>query len=119
MFTLYKSIYINRKTYRFMRFYFDIYSTIATHFIFEVFYGISEAGFCWIVETIQKIQKQPPELFCKKRYLQNFANFTGKHLCWSLFLIKLQALGLQLYKKETPTKAISCIKFAKFLRTPI
>ena len=28
--------------------------------------------------------------------LKNFSNFTGKHLCWSLFLIKLQA-GLQLY----------------------
>ena len=23
--------------------------------------------------------------------LKNFANFTGKHLCWSLLLIKLQA----------------------------
>ena len=23
---------------------------------------------------------------------KNFVNFTGKHLCWSLFLIRLQAL---------------------------
>ena len=29
--------------------------------------------------------------FCKKGVLKSFANFTGKHLCWSLFLIKLQA----------------------------
>ena len=36
-------------------------------------------------------QNQPPEVFCKKGVLKNFANFTGKHLCWSLFLIKLQA----------------------------
>ena len=28
--------------------------------------------------------------------LKNFANFTGKHLCWSLFLMKLQA-GLHGY----------------------
>ena len=27
----------------------------------------------------------------KKGVLKKFANFTGKHLCWSLFLIKLQA----------------------------
>ena len=26
----------------------------------------------------------------KKDFLKNFANFTGEHLCWSLFLIKLQ-----------------------------
>ena len=29
--------------------------------------------------------------------LRNFAKFTGKHPCQSLFLIKLQASGLQLY----------------------
>ena len=33
-----------------------------------------------------KIHKQPSELFFKK-----IANFTGKHLCWSLFFTKLQA----------------------------
>ena len=34
-----------------------------------------------------------PEVFCKKGILRNFAKFTGKHLCQSLLLIKLQALG--------------------------
>ena len=29
----------------------------------------------------------------KKDVLKNFTKFTGKHLCWSLFLIKLQACG--------------------------
>ena len=29
----------------------------------------------------------------KKDVLKNFANFTGRHLCWSLFLIKLQSPG--------------------------
>ena len=37
----------------------------------------------------------------KKGAIRNFAKFTGKHLCQSLFLIKLQAWS-----------------FAKFLRTP-
>ena len=43
----------------------------------------------------------------KKGVLKTFANLTGKHLCWSLFLIKLQAFGL------------FTEKFAKFLRTAI
>ena len=29
--------------------------------------------------------------------LQNFAKFTGKHLCWSLFLVKLQVF-IKFYK---------------------
>ena len=35
-------------------------------------------------------QKQPPEVFFKIGVLKSFANFTGKHQCWSLFLIKFQ-----------------------------
>ena len=33
-------------------------------------------------------QKQPPEMFYKKAVFENFAILTGKHVCWSLFLIK-------------------------------
>ena len=35
-----------------------------------------------------------------------FANFTGKHLCWSLFLTEFP--GLQLFKKVSPTQVFSC-----------
>ena len=42
-------------------------------------------------ESSSYLQKQPPELFYKKAVLGNFAIFTGKQQCWSLFLIKLQA----------------------------
>ena len=38
-----------------------------------------------------------PDVFCKKGVLKNFAKFTGKHLCQSLFLNKAAGLGLQLY----------------------
>ena len=31
------------------------------------------------------------QLFFKIGVMKNFATFTGKHLCWNLFLIKLQA----------------------------
>ena len=37
-------------------------------------------------------EKQPPEVFFKKSVLKNFAIFIGKHLFWSIFLVKLQAL---------------------------
>ena len=30
-------------------------------------------------------EERPPELFFKKGVLRNFAKFTGKHLCLSLF----------------------------------
>ena len=50
--------------------------------------------------------------FTKKVFLKNFTKITGNYLCWSLFLIKLQASGLQLYWKETPAQLFSC----KFLR---
>ena len=51
------------------------------------------------------------EVFCKKGVLKNFANFTGKRLCWSLFLINFIKMRLQ--RRCFP------VKFAKFLRTPI
>ena len=37
-------------------------------------------------------QKQPPKLFCKKGVLRNFAKFTRKHLCKSLFFNKVAGL---------------------------
>ena len=38
--------------------------------------------------TFKKIQKQPPQVFCKRAVLRNFAIFAGqagKHLHWNLF----------------------------------
>ena len=57
------------------------------------------------------------QMFFKIGVLKIFANFKGKHLCWSPFLIKLHGWkGLQLYWKETPHRCF-LVKFAKFLRT--
>ena len=58
------------------------------------------------------------QMFFKKGVLKNFANFTGKHLCCSLFLIKFQASGLQRFKKKLQHRSFP-VKFAKFLRAPI
>ena len=48
-------------------------------------------------------QKQPPGAFYKKGVLKNFVQFTGKHLCQSLFFNKEKCFSVNL---------------AKFLRTP-
>ena len=42
-------------------------------------------------------------MFLKICVLKNLANFTGKYLCWSLFLIELQA-----HQKDTPAQVFSC-----------
>ena len=63
-------------------------------------------------------------MFFKIGVLKNFANFTGKHLCCSLFLITLKAWRpVQLHQRETPTQMFSCeicesFKNAFFYRTP-
>ena len=42
-----------------------------------------------------------PETFYKKAVLKNFVILTGKHLCWNLFLIKLQAWRHLFWRKST------------------
>ena len=37
------------------------------------------------------------QMFLQRTVLKVLANFRGKHMCWSLFLIKLQVLDLQFY----------------------
>ena len=49
-----------------------------------------------------------PEVFYKKAALKNFAILTGKHLCCSLFLIKLQAFWpATLLKRDSNTGAFA------------
>ena len=62
--------------------------TITWRFPVNVFMGMYFFVFTLL---FQRKQKQPPEKFCEKSALKNFANFTRKYLCWSLFLEKLQA----------------------------
>ena len=40
-----------------------------------------------------KCRSSRSQMFFKIDVLKNFIIFTGKHLCWSLFLIKLQAFS--------------------------
>ena len=61
----------------------------------------------------------------KRGVPKNFTIFTGKHLCWSLFLINLPK-GLQLQWKETSTLVFSCAyceifknTYFEYLRTAV
>ena len=66
------------------------------------------------------VKSSRPEVFCKKDVLTNFAKFTGKHFCQSLFLYKVAGLRPMVcifIKKETLAQMFP-VNFAKFLRTP-
>ena len=67
--------------------------------------------------SIEDLQKQSLQMFFKIGVLTSFVNFTGKHLCWSLFLKNQQAGAFLLHKKRLQRSCFP-VKFAKFLRTP-
>ena len=47
-------------------------------------------------------RKQPPEVFYKTDFLKSFSKFTGKQLCWNLFLIKLYSSSpATLFKRDS------------------
>ena len=53
----------------------------------------------------------------KKGVLKNFANFTGKHLCWSLFLIKFQAFNPGTLLKRDSNTGVFLWSFRNFKDT--
>ena len=70
--------------------------------------------------SISTFRSSRSQMFFKVGVHKNVANFTEKHLCWSLFVIKLQAFrpGCNLIKKRLQHRCFS-VKFGKFLRTSI
>ena len=56
----------------------------------------------------KNIQKQPQEVFYEKNVLENFAKFTGKHLCQSLCFDKVGGLASNLNQKETLAQVFHC-----------
>ena len=57
-----------------------------------------------IIFTLTIIRTRRLQMFYKIGVLKNFANFTGKHLCWSVLLIKFLTNSI----KDTPTQVVSC-----------
>ena len=71
----------------------------------------------------KKVAGWKPETFTSSHWrcsvkqgaLKNFANFTGKNLCWSLLLIKLHFWCLQLYQRRLRHRWFP-VKFAVILK---
>ena len=59
-----------------------------------------------INDLIDNFKKQLPEVFYEKSVFKNFAIFSGKKLCWSLFLIKLEVFQQRCFH----------VNIAKYLR---
>ena len=86
----------------------DTYAVLSISFIAISPFALTtkyRSNYCIIFNC--PFQKQTPKVFYKKRFLKNFAIFTGKHLCWSLFLIKLHSFSPSSYsEKEFSTHPI-------------
>ena len=70
---------------------------------------------CYVIYSCRwKPLNSRSQMFFKTRVLKNFAVFTGKHLCWSLFLVKSQDWRLA-FCIFTPTQVFSreCCKIFK------
>ena len=55
-----------------------------------------------------------PELLGKKRVLKNLAKFTGKYLCWSLFLHKVARLSPETQLKRDSNTGVFLHIFRNF-----
>ena len=75
---------------------------------FEVFWIVQGRG---TLAKLRALRSSHRRVFVKKGILRNFANFTGRHLCQSLFFNKVAGLrvsGLQLFIKiETLAQVFS------------
>ena len=70
--------------------------------------------FSWVIS-----RSSLPEVFFKRDVLENFANFKGNCLYWSLSLIKFQSSSPQLYFKKSLQHRCFPMNFAKFSRTTL
>ena len=74
---------------------------------------------CYVTWSCRKTFKRCSDMFSKTGVLKNFAIFTGKNLCWSLFLIEFQDWRPTfLFKKRLQRRCFS-VNIAKFLRTVV
>ena len=74
--------------------------------------SVSEARKGWSRENLHRSSHLRYSV--KRDVLKNFGNFTGKCLCWSLFLIKLQTFSPATILKEHIEAGVFLWKFAKF-----
>ena len=66
------------------------------------FASISSVVQVWAAKVIYSYRGNRPKVFCKKGVLENFAKFTGKHLCWSLKKLRYMVTDVFLWILRTP-----------------
>ena len=84
--------------------------------IIESFFN-KNTSLYWKVSSRASSRSSRPDVFCEKDVLRNFAKFTRKHLCQSLFFNKVAGMPATLLKKRLLHRCFP-VNFAKFLRTP-
>ena len=88
-------------------------------FVFEKMSSSIPMLLVMLLAHIGKGSNSRSQMFSKTGALKNFAIFTGKNLCWSLFLIKFQDWRPAfLFKKRLQRRCFS-VNTAKFLRTAV
>ena len=58
--------------------------------------------------SVSQIEAITRGFLCQKAIFKHLAILTGKHLYWSLFLIKLQTFRLATLLRRDPTQVFSC-----------
>ena len=102
----------------------QVYKEMKIHFLLETlgFAQMTPFHTTFVEITSMKyptnVQKQPPEMSCKRRCSQKFAKFTVKHLCQNLFFNKVGSLRPATLLKKRLWHRCFPVNFAKFLRTP-
>ena len=71
-----------------------------------------------VVSTNMESHKQSPRDVVQKGVLRDFAKFSWKHLCRSLFFNKVVGLKPATFLKKKLRHTCFHVNFAKFLRTP-
>ena len=57
------------------------------------------------------VRSSLPEVFCKNVVLRSITKFTGKHLCQSLFFIKVEGLRRAALLKKGSCFLVDFVKF--------
>ena len=62
----------------------------------------------WLMRNLMKVRSSTGSVLWKKVLLKNFLKFTGKHLCQSLFLNKVEGLKTATLLKKRQAQVFSC-----------
>ena len=86
LYHLNKQLFIFNKRYIKLCYWCRLQNETTNHIFVECKFAIE------IWSDLKGFRSSHPEVFCKKGVLSNFAKFTGKHLCQSLFLNEVAGL---------------------------